>query len=269
MHQDPAQLHWLFIFVLGISLSFLSGMVGPFVLATRTSSLLGTVSHAILAGVGLAVYFDWNQFVCILVVGVLIGLLIGVITLKEPDNKEMIMSATWSIAMALGVILLYQKGYDGEEIMHVLFGDIEHLHKNDILILCIGALAVVGLILFYFKTFSGIVLDFSIPLSSTHHLVYLLLLGVISFTAVLMVKFVGIILVLSLLSLPAAMALHFTKNIKWQMAYGVGLALVMTFVGLGLSFLLHLPVGATIALFSGLCYLPFLLLGKHRDKFSS
>ena len=133
MHQDPTQLSFLMILILGVCLSALSGVVGPFILASRTSSLLGTISHGILAGVGLAVYFDWNQFLCILLVGILIGVFMGIVTIKDPKNKEMMMSATWSIAMALGVILLYQKGYDGEEIMHVLFGDIEHLYKKDIL----------------------------------------------------------------------------------------------------------------------------------------
>lgn len=264
MHQDPTQISFLMIILLGLSLSILSGVVGPFVLASRTSSLLGTISHGILAGVGLSVYFDWNQFLCILIVGVLIGVLIGVITIKDPENKEMIMSAIWSISMALGVILLYQRGYDGEEIMHVLFGDIEHLYKKDIVILCIGCLGVVGLILYYFKSFVAITPQLQKPAISSvsEQTMYLLLLGVISFTVVLIVKFVGIILVLSLLSFPAAIALYFSQNLTGQILYSMVLAAIMTFGGLGLSFLLHLPTGATITLFSGTCYLPILLIRR-------
>ncbi len=59
--SDPTQLSFVMILLLGLSLSVLSGAVGPFVLASKTSSLIGSVSHAILAAVGIAVYFDWNQ----------------------------------------------------------------------------------------------------------------------------------------------------------------------------------------------------------------
>lgn len=261
---NPTELSFIMIIILGLSLSILSGFVGPFVLASRTSSLVGTISHAILLGVGVAVYFNWNQFFCISIIGVLIGILIGIITIKDPKNKEMVMSAIWSVGMALGVILLYHKGYDGEEIMHVLFGDIEHLNQKDIMILCLGSLCVMGFILYYFKNLSTMNFNFEqseiLPTSSRS--MYLFLLGVISFTVVLMVKFVGIVLVLSLLSLPAAMALHLSKTVIQQVFYGVIGAMVITFGGLKLSFLLHWPIGATIALFSGACYLPVLLSRK-------
>ena len=252
----PTELSLIMIVILGLSLSILSGFVGPFVLASRTSSLVGTISHAILLGVGIAVFFNWNQFVCISVVGVLIGILIGIITIKDPKNKEMVMSAIWSVGMALGVILLYHKGYDGEEIVHVLFGDIEHLNQKDIVILCVGSLCVMGFILYHFKSLSTMNFNFeqSDILSTSARSMYLFLLGIISFTVVLMVKFVGIVLVLSLLSLPAAMALHLSKTTSQQVVYSVILAMAITFGGLKLSFLLHWPIGATITLFSGACY---------------
>ena len=260
--SDPAQLSFIMIILLGFSLSILSGVVGPFVLASRTSSLIGSVSHAVLAGVGIAVYFNWNQFISILIFGIFIGIFIGVISIKDIENKEVIMNIIWSIGMALGVILLYQKGYDGEEIMHVLFGNIKHLNEQDIIILCIGSLVVVGFVLYYFRRFSYMVFDLlkgSKHLAPSFHLTYLFLLGLISFTVVLMVKFVGIVLVLSLLSLPAAIAIRLTEKIHQQIFYGIVLAMVMTFGGLQLSFLLYWPIGATITLFCGVCYLPFLL----------
>ena len=264
--SDPAQLSFIMILLLGLSLSVLSGTMGPFVLASKTSSLIGSVSHAILAGVGVAVYFEWNQFICILVFGIFIGILIGIISIKDLENKEVVMNIIWSIGMALGVILLYQKGYDGEEIMHVLFGNIRHLNEQDIVILCVGSLSVIGLVLYCFKRFSNMVLDLkkSRDIVPSSHLTYLFLLGLISFTVILMVKFVGIVLVLSLLSLPAAIATRLTKNIHQQIFYGIILAMIMTFGGLKLSFLLYWPIGATITLFSGICYLPFLLNRKNK-----
>ena len=107
--------------------------------------------------------------------------------------------------------------------MHVLFGNIKHLNEQDIVILCIGSLSVVGFILYYFKKFSNMVFDLerSKHLVSSSHLTYLFLLGLISFTVILMVKFIGIVLVLSLLSLPAAIATRLTQKIQRQIFYGV------------------------------------------------
>ncbi len=150
--------------------------------------------------------------------------------------------------------------------MHVLFGNIKHLNEQDIVILCVGSLSVVGFVVYYFKKFSNMVFDLgrSKHLTPSSHLIYLFLLGLISFTVILMVKFVGIVLVLSLLSLPAAIATRLTQKMHQQIFYGIVLAMIMTFGGLKLSFLLYWPIGATITLFSGICYLPFLFNRKNK-----
>jgi zinc transport system permease protein len=81
---------------------------------------------------------------------------------------------------------------------------------------------------------------------------YLLLLCLIALTVVVLIRVVGIILVIALLTIPAALARQFTFNIKKMMLLAALAGAIFTFSGIWLSYLLDLASGATIILVSGI-----------------
>jgi zinc transport system permease protein len=89
---------------------------------------------------------------------------------------------------------------------------------------------------------------------------YFLLLGLIALTVVVLIRIVGIILVIALLTIPAAISARFTHNLKKMMILSVFLGMIFTFCGLFLSAVLNLASGATIILVAGTAFLLSLLL---------
>lgn len=98
--------------------------------------------------------------------------------------------------------------------------------------------------------------------------VYLMLLCLVAFTVVILIQVVGLILVIALLTLPAAIAAHYVRSLVAMMLIATSLGIIFTVGGLAASFDLDLPSGATIILFAGICYFSSTLisaiLGRHR-----
>ncbi|NMC61154.1 MAG: metal ABC transporter permease, partial [Candidatus Methanofastidiosa archaeon] len=87
---------------------------------------------------------------------------------------------------------------------------------------------------------------------------YIVLLSLIALTVVVLVSVVGIILAMALLTLPAATASLFTNSLKKMISLSVFIGIAYMLLGIGMSFLLDEPSGATIVLVSGISYLGLL-----------
>jgi zinc transport system permease protein len=85
--------------------------------------------------------------------------------------------------------------------------------------------------------------------------IYLMLMGMVALTVVMLMRVVGLILVIAMLTVPAAISGQFVRDMRKMMLLASGLGVVFTTVGLLLSYFLNLTSGATIILFSGAAYL--------------
>jgi len=88
---------------------------------------------------------------------------------------------------------------------------------------------------------------------------YYVLLGMIAVTVVILIRIVGIILVIALLTVPAALARQLSHNMAHMMAIAIVLNFVFTFSGLLISFYLNLASGATIVIVSCFCFFTFII----------
>ena len=98
-------------------------------------------------------------------------------------------------------------------------------------------------------------IEFAIVRGINVNLFYLLLLCLIAITVVLLIQVVGLILVIALLTLPAAIARQYVHSIGMMMLVAVVLGISFTSSGLYLSYEPDLPAGATIILVAGVAYL--------------
>jgi zinc transport system permease protein len=90
----------------------------------------------------------------------------------------------------------------------------------------------------------------------------LLTLCLTAVTIVLLVNMVGIVLVIALLTLPAAIASLFSRKLWQMMAGGTALCMLFTFLGTWLSYSLDLPTGPLIIVLCGICYLLSIVLKR-------
>jgi zinc transport system permease protein len=251
--------------VLGaIGASIASGIIGSYVVVKRIVSLSGSISHAVLSGLGAALYFKYtynlpwlHPIYGALIAACLSALIIGFVHLYYREREDAVIAMIWSIGMAVGVIFVSQVPGYNVELNHYLLGNILWTSSSDLIILGILDLVILIFVILFHSRFMQICFDEKqaylkkIPVTG----LYLLLLLLIAVSIVLLIHIVGIILVLSMLALPASIANTFTKRFFVMMIIATILNILFSIGGLALSYRLDWPAGATIALLSGFVYL--------------
>jgi zinc transport system permease protein len=240
------------------------GMIGSFVVVRRITYIAGGIAHCVLGGMGAALYLNkihgltWlNPLHGAVVAALLAAWIIGAVTLRSRERADTVIGAVWAIGMAVGILFISMTPGYTEDLMSYLFGNILFVSTTDLwLLLVLDAVVVVLVILFYnqlvavcfdeeFARLRGVKVEFH----------YLLLLTLTALTVVLLSTVVGIIMVIALLTLPAATAGRFTRNL-WQMIIAaMVLSALFCTAGLWISYEPNLPAGAVVIVIAGLVYL--------------
>jgi len=248
----------------GLLASIASGVVGSFITVRRISYIAGAIAHTVLGGMGLARYLQralgW-QFVTPLAGAVASALLsaviIGAVTLYGKEREDTVLSAVWSIGMAVGIFFIARTPGYNDDLMSYLFGNILMVRRSDLaMIAVLDALVVAVSFLFYYKL-EAVCFDeeFARLRGVRVEVYYILLLCLTALTTVILLQVVGIVMVIALLSLPAAAAAYLTKRLWHTMIVASALSGAMMTGGLALSYRPNLPAGATIIILSGAVYL--------------
>jgi zinc transport system permease protein len=137
---------------------------------------------------------------------------------------------------------------------------------SDLLLMLIMNAAIIVTVIALYREFQAISFDeeYATAMGLPTERLYLLLLCLIALTVVLLIRVVGVILVIALLTIPAALSKRFTHRLSTMMTLSVLLCALFTTGGLWLSYILDLASGATIVLFSGCAFLITTVLFRHR-----
>lgn len=255
----------------GLLASVSCGVVGSFVVIRRISYIAGGIAHSTLAGLGLAHYLQvvhgvtWLSPMGGSIAAALFSAgIIGWVSLRLRQREDTVIGAVWALGMAIGVILISMTPGYTSDLMSYLFGNILMIGERDLWL--IGGLAVFVLVVvsLFHKQLLAVCFDpeFATLRGVRVNLFYSLLLGLTALTVVLLVSVVGIILMIALLTLPAAMANLFARRLWQMMLLAVILCAVLTTAGLALSYGPDLPAGAVTILLTGASY--FLLATLRR-----
>jgi len=260
-----------------IGASFASGIIGSYVVVKRIVSISGSIAHSVLGGLGAALWLqrthnlEWlHPIYGALVAAVLSALIIGCVHLYYREREDAIIAMIWSVGMAVGVIFVSQIPGFNVELMNFLLGNVLWVSAWDLGILAILDVIILVTVAICHKRFLAICFDEKQAQLQGLRVgaLYLLLLVLIALTVVLLIHIVGIILVLSMLALPASIAGSFTYRLSRMMIIAVFLNIAFSLGGIAISFRMDWPAGATIALFSGLIYLLSLKFKKPHLNYS-
>lgn len=248
--------------------SLASGIVGTYVVVKRITFISGGIAHAVLGGMGAAYYFGADPLQGALAAAILAAVLLGFVNLKAKQHEDTIIGALWAVGMAVGIIFMaLTPGYN-VDLMSFLFGNILMVTDPVLRTLLILDAAVLAVVAVFYRQFMLIAFDEEqahlrgLPVE----LLYMLLLCLIALTVVILMKIVGLILVIALLTLPAAVAALFTRGLGPMMAVASVLGLGFTLTGLVVSYNLNLPSGAVIVIIAGLGYLAALVLKRLQTR---
>jgi zinc transport system permease protein len=256
----------------GLLSSVLFGILGSVVTVRRIGSLAGAVSHAVLGGIGLALFLSSRFFPIPPIAGALLfavfsALIIGLVSLKAKQREDTVINAIWVIGMSLGLLFMAKTpGYTDPSTW--LFGNILLISGRDIIFL--AALAIVVLILarrFYPQIeASSFDEEFARTRGVPVEKVFIILLGLTAIAIVLLQTFVGIVMVIAMLTLPAGCAGIYSRSLGGMMFVSCLFSAFFSICGLVSGWLFDLPIGAMTVIIAGIVFLGFSVFRAVRKR---
>ncbi|PID28402.1 MAG: hypothetical protein CSB55_05385 [Candidatus Cloacimonadota bacterium] len=240
------------------------GVIGSFVVVRRMSMISGGLAHAVLGGIGVAYYFGFPSMTGAFITAVLMAIALAWLKSKNFANEDIIISAFWSGGMAVGIIFMNLTAGYNVDLMTVLFGNILLVTKTDLYILLSLAVSVcLFAFLFYRQLISASFDEIYAKLRGLNStLISVLLLILTAVSIVIIMKIVGLLLVMALMTLPAASARFFSASVA-QMIFGaIIIGLFNCLTGIIAAYIPDLPPGPVIILISTFVYFGSLALSK-------
>ncbi|NCE72003.1 metal ABC transporter permease [Odoribacter sp. Z80] len=226
------------------------GLIGTYIVAKRMVFISGGITHASFGGLGLAYYLGISPMLGATVFSLLSILGIWSLSENKKFREDSLIGIFWSAGMAIGILFIYLTPGYAPNLMSYLFGNILTVTSGQILL---SALLCVLIILFFLKFFRPLFyIAFDKEYSLTHHVhinaIDISITILIALCIVLCLKLAGIILVISYLTLPQAIAGIYYKNFKQQLIASALISTLGSVTGLFISAQTNLPSGATIVI---------------------
>lgn len=234
-------------FVAGILVAVLLGWLGVFVITRRMSFVGDGIAHGSLAAVALAILVGWAPLPTALVFSIILGLLLYALDQTHLSTDTAI-GLIFTFGMATGVILLqYHEGYV-PELISFLFGSILAVSSDNVMLIAIVGLLLIGLLAWKRKQFAFLAIDQEgAKLAGVHPVrTDALFYVMVSASIILAIKLVGVILVSALLIIPSSIGKVLSSSFKGFEMISVFASIVIMIAGLTASYVLDWPAGASI-----------------------
>ena len=247
-----------------VLISLACGIIGTLVVLKRMVFISGGVAHTAYGGVGLAFYLGVNPVLGAVTFSLMASLLMGAIQRRTRQRPDTLIGVMWAIGMAIGILFTdLTPGYKGD-LMSYLFGSILAVTTADLWMMLIVDILVIAVVVLLYKEFQAAAFDenFARVRNLPVDLLYTILITMIGLAVVMLMRIVCLIMIIALLTVPAAISSLFLKHMHKIMWMATALSLIFTIGGLLLSYYFNLTSGATIILFSGCAYLMALLVHR-------
>ena len=224
------------------------GIVGSYVVARRMVFLSGGITHASFGGLGMAIYAGFNPLVGALLFASAASIGVEFASRQGRIREDSAIGIIWSVGMALGALFMSLTPGYAVELPSYLFGSISLVDGNDIkwlmllmVVVVIGAVAWGRKIMYMtfdeeFARSQGLPVEFIAYIMSV----------VIAVTIVLSIKVMGIVLLMSLVTIPTVVANTITKDYRLITLLAVVTALICNIAGFIMSYEIELPNGGGI-----------------------
>lgn len=235
-----------------VMVGVLCPFVGNFVVLRRMSFFSDAISHSAFAGIAVGAVLGIDLSISSVAVAIVIALFIAFLSEKTSLSHDTVIGIAFSGAIASGMLIMGMlKGYRAD-LFAFLFGDILAITGDDLLIILAVSVVSIALLLLFLKAFLQITFNSDlarvdgINVRLFEYLLFLIIAVVITVS----LKIIGIILVTSLLIVPAASAKNLASSMKRLFMLSSLFGVVSGVCGLILSVYLDTSSGPTIVLVS-------------------
>lgn len=228
--------------------SIVCGIIGTYIVSRRLVFISGGITHSSLGGLGIGLYLGINPILSAIVFSVFSAFGIEWLSKRQGVRQDSAIAAFWSLGMAIGIICIFLKSGFAPSLSDYLFGNILTITHTDILWLSV--LAVVLTVIFIFFKQQILYVAFDSEFAKTRNLpvrfIEYTMMFFIAVSIVLSIRLVGIVLLMSMLTVPQMTINLFTSNYTKIVIGSVIVGFLACFCGLVFSSYLNVPSGALI-----------------------
>ncbi len=249
--------------------SVVCGFVGTYIVTRRLVFISGGITHASFGGIGLGVYLGLNPIVSALVFAVLSAFGIQWMSGRSDVREDSAIAMFWTFGMSVGILCCFLTPGFMPDLPSFLFGSILTIDRADLWLLAAVTAVVIAVFVLFYRTIVSIAFDATFA-RSQHlpvSLVNYAMMGLIALTIVSTLRMVGIVLAISLLTVPQMTANLFTYSFRRIIVGSIVIGWVDCLVGLTLSYRLNVPSGASIIFSSIIIYALSKAIKTAFDKF--
>ena len=236
--------------------SIACGIIGTYIVTRRLVFISGGITHASFGGIGIGLYTGISPLLSAGIFAVLSAFGVEWLSKRKDMREDSAIAVFWTFGMAIGIIFSFLAPGFAPDLSAYLFGNILTITPTDLWMLAGLSVLLGAFFICFLNPIVYIAFDREyarsrqIPVTLFEYI----LMMFIALTIVACLRMVGIVLVISLLTLPQMTANLFTQSFKSI----IGLSIVFGYMGclggLFLSFQLQVPSGAAIIFFSILVY---------------
>lgn len=236
--------------------SIACGIIGTYIVTRRLVFISGGITHASFGGIGIGLYAGISPILSAAVFSVFSAFGVEWLSTRRDMREDSAIAVFWTFGMAIGIIFSFLAPGFTPDLSAYLFGNILTISEGDLWFIGIVTAMLIVIFTLYIHPIVSIAFDkeFSrsqgIPVTFFEYLLMLY----IALTIVSCLRMVGIVLAISLLTIPQMTANLFTFKFKKIIWLSIGIAFLGCLGGLMLSYWLNVPSGATIIFFSILIY---------------
>ncbi len=244
-------------------ISILSAIIGTYIVARKSVFISGGITHASFGGIGIAYYLGLNPFFGAAVFAILTGTGIEWISNKGKMREDSAIAILWSLGMALGIIFVFLTPGYAPNLMSFLFGSILSVGIVDVYTMLALTLLIAAFFLIYYRPilFSAFDAEFSKINGMKVAFFRYAMAILVALSIVVSIRAMGIILVLSLFTIPQTTAMLYTHQFRKIVGLSIVFGLAGSIFGLFAAYAMNIPSGATIIFSLTLQYL--ILKGIH------
>lgn len=223
------------------------GIIGTYVVCRRLVFLSGGITHASFGGIGMAYYFGANPLLGALIFSILSAWGIETFTSRKHIREDSAIGLIWSLGMAIGIIFIYLTPGYAPNLMSFLFGNILSVTSTDIVWMAIVDAVILLIFTTMYRPILYVAFDREYARSQNFptRIISYLMATLVAITIVISIRVVGIVLLISLLTIPAVIGNLISKSFSRILVYGSVIAALSAFAGLYISYKTNIPSGAS------------------------
>ncbi|QUJ68376.1 zinc ABC transporter permease subunit ZnuB [Photobacterium sp. GJ3] len=244
-------------FAAGIGISMLAGPLGSFVVWRKMAYFGDTLSHASLLGIALGFLFNINLNLALMICCLTLAVILVSLQKQRVIATDTLLGILAHSALSLGLVAISFMDHIRIDLMAYLFGDLLAVSTEDLIWIYGGGALVLGLLIALWRPLLSMTIneDLAQVEGVNVELMRLLLMLMVGMVIAVAMKFVGAIIITSLLIIPPATARRFSRSPESMAVLATVIGCISVFLGLSMSWHYDTPAGPSVVVSAAFLFL--------------